>query len=222
MATRQPTKICFQCKTEKEITSFYRAKINKDGRRGVCKACLRPGNAIREKAYATRKNARRRAQRQADPETARAADRARVRDKRKVNEYCAKWRNKDPEHANKLSRERKKRYRAVKGKATDKSWKAANPEKLASYDAKRRAIKFRASGEGWTAADVAAIKRLQRGLCAYCRVKLPKRFHRDHIVPLVSGGLHDRRNLQLLCEPCNLSKGRRDPIAHARTLGLLI
>ena len=83
-------------------------------------------------------------------------------------------------------------------------------------------MRMQAAGEGFTASDVAAIKKLQRGLCAYCRIKLPKRFHRDHIIPLINGGQHDRRNLQLLCEPCNLSKGKRDPIAHARTLGLLI
>ena len=78
------------------------------------------------------------------------------------------------------------------------------------------------TGTGWSPADVAEVRKAQRGLCAYCAAKLGKGYHRDHIMPLIRGGAHDRRNLQLLCAPCNLSKGARDPIDHARTLGLLI
>lgn len=33
--------------------------------------------------------------------------------------------------------------------------------------------------------------------------------HIDHIVPLARGGAHAQENLQLLCAPCNLTKGAR-------------
>lgn len=73
-----------------------------------------------------------------------------------------------------------------------------------------------------TAQDIAAIIKLQKGKCAYCKVKLGKKRHIDHIVPVSKGGTNDRQNLQITCIPCNLTKGARDPIFHAQTLGMLL
>lgn len=54
-----------------------------------------------------------------------------------------------------------------------------------------------------------------RGMCASCNKDLsglvtiatPKHF--DHIVPLAEGGINDVTNMQLLCDACNLAKGRK-------------
>ena len=46
--------------------------------------------------------------------------------------------------------------------------------------------------------------------CPRCGVDLSTvQVHKDHIVPLVSGGTNDIDNLQPLCIPCNLSKGAK-------------
>lgn len=54
-----------------------------------------------------------------------------------------------------------------------------------------------------------------RGMCASCNVDIsgilsaqPDR-HYDHIIPLAEGGINDVTNVQLLCGPCNLKKGRK-------------
>ncbi len=109
-----------------------------------------------------------------------------------------------------------------KMKAYYKIWREANQEIRRACHCVRRAKKRAAPGRGWTAADVAEIKIAQRSRYAICRDRLPKQFHRDHIMPLARGGAHDRRNLQLTCGPCNSSKGARDPIDHARSLGRLL
>ena len=54
-----------------------------------------------------------------------------------------------------------------------------------------------------------------RGRCCFCRRDLTGLLspqfasHLDHMVPLADGGINDVTNLQLLCEPCNTSKGGR-------------
>ncbi|MDT4288003.1 HNH endonuclease [Methylomonas sp. MO1] len=54
-----------------------------------------------------------------------------------------------------------------------------------------------------------------RGMCASCNtdlsglVSVSSVEHYDHIIPLAEGGINDVTNLQLLCQACNLSKGKR-------------
>jgi len=55
----------------------------------------------------------------------------------------------------------------------------------------------------------------ERGKCAQCTkdlmgiVSIFDARHYDHIIPLAEGGINDITNIQLLCEACNLSKGRK-------------
>lgn len=124
------------------------------------------------------------------------------------------------EHVRARMRLWQKRNR-LKVRAWNEEWKRANPEARTAHAQARRA---RAIGSGgrYTAQDVRDIFRRQRGSCAYCRSRLVAGYHIDHITPISRGGGNDRRNIQILCAPCNLSKGASDPIDFARRIGRLL
>lgn len=121
----------------------------------------------------------------------------------------AKWRAEKPEA-----------WRAILSKAK-KRFEERNPH-WGRQKASRRRARLSGAGGSFTSLDIEDIKKMQRGRCAYCQIKLSKGFHIDHIIAVSKGGTNDRRNLQLLCAPCNLAKSARDPIVHAQTLGMLL
>lgn len=110
-----------------------------------------------------------------------------------------------------------------------RKWREANPGKSAALqrawrqnnrDRVRAAKRARKSTKRITL--VRELTQLQRGRCAYCRAKLGDEFHVDHVMPLKLGGPDRRSNLQLACEPCNLTKSAQDPIDFARSTGRLL
>lgn len=88
-------------------------------------------------------------------------------------------------------------------------WRAANPNAVRALIHNRRARRMRAGGT-FTRQDVIILWIQQKGRCAGCTKDL-RNYHVDHKMPLALGGRNDRRNLQLLCPRCNLSKGALHP-----------
>lgn len=160
-----------------------------------------------------------------------------ARHREKVKIKSRRWYQENKEYAKQRARDYKKSP-AVKAKAREAAssfrkrfpekskgwvtrWWQKNPDKKKTYHRNRKARK-RGNGGSHTSDDIADIFKKQRGRCAYCRAKLGKKRHVDHIAPLVRGGTNDRRNLQILCQDCNLAKHARDPLDHARSLGMLL
>jgi 5-methylcytosine-specific restriction endonuclease McrA len=85
----------------------------------------------------------------------------------------------------------------------------------------RRAREKGAAGNH-TANDILFLLEKQRYKCANCSKSVRKMRHVDHIMPLAKGGSNDRKNLQILCPPCNLSKRAKHPIDWARENGRLL
>jgi 5-methylcytosine-specific restriction endonuclease McrA len=73
---------------------------------------------------------------------------------------------------------------------------------------KRRARKRAAPGN-FTGADARKLFVAQEGFCAACYASIIDGYHVDHIMPLSRGGSNWPDNLQLLCPPCNHSKGAK-------------
>lgn len=131
----------------------------------------------------------------------------------------------------------KKKYYEAVGKYKNKEYREANRAELKAYYArwqkenkdrvyasihKRRALKKKSNG-AHTAADITEILKAQQHLCPYCTVSLKRiKRHIDHILPLKLGGSNNKDNIQILCVPCNLSKGAKHPNDFARSLGLLL
>lgn len=111
----------------------------------------------------------------------------------------------------------------IRRNANTAALRAANPEKFRVYKTHRRARECQATGRH-SAADIRALLTTQHGKCAHswCRKSLASGYHIDHVLPLKLGGSNGRRNIQLLCQHCNLSKSDTHPIDYARRNGMLL
>jgi 5-methylcytosine-specific restriction endonuclease McrA len=122
---------------------------------------------------------------------------------------CAR-RAASPEHVREIQRKSEAKHREARRKKNLK-WALLNPEKNAARVRNRHARKK--SAEGFhTAEDVARIRSRQGDKCnnPFCAKLLNGTGHVDHILALKNGGSNWPRNLQLLCESCNSSKGAKN------------
>jgi len=104
--------------------------------------------------------------------------------------------------------EAKREKHKTKRMAETAAWKAANKE-ATSLHARAAKAKRRAAEGSYTRQDVERMMAEQAGCCAACPVDIREAFHVDHKIPLSRGGSNWPANLQLLCEPCNKSKGKK-------------
>jgi 5-methylcytosine-specific restriction endonuclease McrA len=108
-----------------------------------------------------------------------------------------------------------------RSRANSRKWELSNPEaakaKGHNYRCKKRNNKGRHTG-----ADIKRLIAFQRGKCGVSARGIRRRFEIDHIIPVSSGGSNYPNNLQLLCIPCNRSKGGKDPLVFMRSRGRLL
>lgn len=99
-----------------------------------------------------------------------------------------------------------------------KKYRKENPEKVREFTNSRSRRKFGRLPKG----TVLLIKTLQKNKCPICHISLTDGFHVDHIIPLKKGGLHEKRNIQILCPSCNVRKSAKDPIEFMQSRGFLL
>lgn len=133
----------------------------------------------------------------------------------------AGWKNRSKDHLREYSARRREKL-GVSVRDQLRKWRQDNPEKAKAHDRNCRARRKNAAGKH-TAEDIRQIVISQRGRCAYCPTRLTFRNREiDHIEPLSKGGTNYRRNIQVLCRPCNQRKRDKHPIEFSRSLGLLL
>lgn len=197
-------KTCSKCGATKPLDAFGRRKNRADQPtlNGRCKDCV---NSACAASVSRNPDGRRH-----------VLANYRAANVEKVKLAYQEWYHKDVQ----ATRSKKRAYDAKneeQSRARRAKWRAENRLAIADIAQSRRA----AAGS-YTALDVKRIRASQKNKCAHCRRSLVDGYHIDHITPLKLGGSNDATNIQLLCPPCNLSKGAKDPIKFAQEAGRLL
>jgi hypothetical protein len=144
----------------------------------------------------------------------------RAANREKCNALTTAWIKANPER-HKASIAAWRASNPEKYKTLIAAWYKANPEARRIYSHNRRARK-RTNGGKLSKGLAARLFKLQKGKCPCCSKPLGDDFHMDHKMPLALGGANEDWNIQLLCAPCNLSKGKKHPIDFMQSKGFLI
>lgn len=193
-----PLKRCTKCGEEKPHEMFHVMTSSKDGRMTHCKSCRslqRKNNPEPRRAYVAANLEREQMRKKAWE----VANRERIRERRRNLHQI------DPEPARRRQRKyRSKNTEVLKNKR--RQWFKNNPVKMMIYNHRRRAIIAQIDGFH-TDKDIAHIRFIQQGHCAYCG-RLGQRLTLEHIIPVTrEGSSNDPWNLCLACRSCNSSKG---------------
>lgn len=148
-------------------------------------------------------------------------------DRKRYLKHGEKIRSKVRDYANK-NKERVREGRALYYKnnseaikARGKQWRKDHPEIVADMKAAGRRRERDAEGRH-DYRELKGLREKQRNCCAICKNPFGKKYHKDHIIPLVLGGTNWIHNIQYLCPSCNLQKNRQDPIEFMVSKGYLI
>lgn len=142
----------------------------------------------------------------------------------KISASQAEWRSRNRER----SRQKTKAWREAnpeRAKAAVKAWIIRNPERvrlIARVTSATRRARVRQIGGSISVDQILDLLNKQKFKCASCRISLKDGYHLDHINPISKGGSHSIDNAQLLCPPCNIGKGAKNPIEWANELGRLL
>ncbi len=224
-------KTCPKCGREFPATlEFFSATVA--GLRRDCKECVRRYIHEWQKANPEKRTAYHRRWVMTNPGKASQRDRAyRATHPEESTRRMRAWREANPGQALERQRayraanakrlaERDRAYRAANAErlaASARAWALANPEKAAAavhnYQARKKG-----NGGVHTAEDIQAQYERQKGRCYYCQKKVGKKYHVDHVIPLIKGGSNGPENLVIACPTCNQEKHDKHPMDYCGRL----
>jgi len=197
-------KRCRKCHADKGLDDFSPRPMSRDGRRAMCKECMRPHykaanakhGAVNSKKWRTSHVEQRR-------------EAAKKRRHAKVEQFRAEYRRQYAANAAKraaAAQARRDRDRDGYNEQV-RLRRAADPTLHRSANANRRAIIF-ADGGKVTSQDIKHQLAFQHEECFYCSVTLDESYEVDHFVALINGGAHSPDNIVVACRNCNRKKNR--------------
>lgn len=120
------------------------------------------------------------------------------------------WVIKNPSTANRIGRERGKRVTAKIQYNRSQGVELPIEFYNRKFRLKNRTARKKGAVGKYARNDVDMMLSRQHEVCAAkCGTLIVNSFHVDHKVPIIRGGSNWPSNLQLLCQPCNNSKGAR-------------
>lgn len=184
-------KPCPKCKRILPLNSFSPDWRGKHGRSSWCHECIRPRKAKWDAINKAKRTAQK-PEKEARKQAAREADWERKRNNPPLNATpLQKWRYANPE---KVTAQRSR-------------WCKAHPDRKASDQAKRKAIKSKVETKY---VDYKTILIRDGYKCHICgKSVLPNQLSFDHVIPLSKGGPHIESNIKVAHLSCNCRKGAK-------------
>jgi len=198
-------KECRSCHRLLPTDAFYPHTGGRDGLRSRCKSCMLQIQLARYSKNPDEMRERARQYRRQHIDKARSTSREWHRTHREaLLVRGARWRETNRVRVRERARICAARYRVE------------CPDKVRARNAARAARRYgRTTTVGSERVDPVEIFERDKWHCKLCKCKTPRELQGslapsapslDHIIPLVLGGPHTRRNLQCLCRTCNIKK----------------
>lgn len=135
-------------------------------------------------------------------------------EKREARREYERRRWQDPTFRNRQREYARGADECIKKAVRNRAWKKANRASCSDRQLKRHASFLTAFVED---VSLAFLFERDHGRCQLCSHELsmdtkrpdPRTPTRDHIIPLSKGGTHERKNMQLACDVCNVRKSNR-------------
>jgi hypothetical protein len=192
-------KTCTTCKQEKPLDQFAKRKVCKDGFSGQCKICQK------QKIYEWRKNNKDKVL--AIKRRYYSSEKGKAQKKKDDAAYIASGKRAVVE-----SFRSKKPLSEARKKAKQK-YSKANNEYFAANRARRRSLeKGLSEFDQFVLFEAFSLARLRKNM-------LGTNWHVDHIRPVSKGGTSEAYNLQVVPAKWNQSKGTKEKLFFATTLG---
>ena len=211
----------------KAVTAAYNKRYGELHKAELAeKARRRLASASEEKKEHVRKLTRERRARKRDQinEQRRIALQSKPELRERAKARSKEWQEKNKERVRQKAADYYRENRAAV-MAKIKAYEAKNQEKAAGWRSSRvhaRRARILGSEGKFTKADIDRIMKLQKCKCANCGKSLKGGHHIDHRIPVSKGGSNGPENIELLCPPCNYSKGAKLPHVFAQENGRLL